>query len=176
MNFAQHLTLRGLDESTGHRFVNHESELVYFYLYSTHGSLIGYQRYGWQHEKIRGNKGRYFTWLTDEYRLMGIWGWHSVVESSGPIYIVEGIWDAIRIHNTGRPAIAMLTATPHKQTVQYLRWNTLGRKKVGLLDNDENKAGLALAKTCDLCYTVPVGKDMGDMTPEQAQQFLGGLE
>ncbi len=177
MDFREHIALRGYKEDMPNVVVDYDNEVVTFLLFTITGTFAGYQNYHWKAEKVRGNKGRYFTWLTDWYKLMGIWGWHSLNRGYDNkhdfVFLCEGIWDAIRIHNAGYPAIAIMTATPHPNTVKYIKLNTHNRLAIGVLDRDDNLAGQKLRAACDISYTVPAPfKDIGEMEPRTAKYWL----
>lgn len=174
MTFKEHIEARGYWEGMPNVVVDYDNEVVTFLLFTTTGTFAGYQNYHWRADKVRGNLGRYFTWLTEWYRLMGVWGWHSLTPQSGDfLFVCEGIWDAIRIHNAGYPAIAIMTATPHPNTIKYVKLNTCSRKLIGVLDRDENRAGEKLGAMCDRKYTVPPPfKDIGEMEPGTAKAWL----
>ena len=88
-------------------------------------------------------------------------------QSSGVVYLTEGIFDAVRMTNLGKSAIASLTNDPPKD---YINWfKMLNRKIVVVCDND--KAGLKLSKFGDYVEVTPEGKDLGD-SPHEYVQFL----
>lgn len=176
--FEQHIADRGYLEGMPNIVVDYDNEVVVFLLYSTTGVFIGYQNYFWKAEKERSNKGRYFTWLTEEYKPMSVWGWHSLSKFSEQdvLFIVEGMWDAVRVHGAGYACLAVLTATPQKQTIEYIKQNSWRRTKIGLIDNDENGAGLGVAKFFEHNSITPKPyKDLGDMPPHIASAYLEGV-
>ena len=84
------------------------------------------------------------------------------------LFFVEGIFDAARIQEAGHPAIAVLCNDPSDSMTEWLF--TLPQKKIVIYDND--KAGRKLRRVGDFSYTVPTGKDVNDLTPEEAKIFL----
>lgn len=171
--FAVHCERRGLTSKLK-CWRDDETEILTFPLWHS-DKLVGYQRYDWRAEKLRSNQGRYFTWITEEYRPLAVWG-TEYLRQEPTLFICEGIWDAVRILNSGRQAIATLTATPNRQFVAWFKREFGTFRKIGILDRDENKAGMGLVKLCDLWYNSPVGfKDMGEMSQEQASNFIERL-
>jgi hypothetical protein len=178
--FHAHLAERGL---TSERvWISEESELVYFPLWSPIGALVGYQRYTWNLPKIRSNAGKYFTWITEEYKPLGMWGLEYLSRPtslamppdavSQRVLVTEGIWDAIRCRQAGYNAVAVLTSTPSKQFVQWFRLVMQGKETIGILDNDENDAGKGLTKLCVTSIMCEHHKDIGEHTPNEARQWL----
>jgi len=170
--FKLHLDKRGLNSDIK-CWIDQENEIVTFPLWSPSGNLVGYQRYTWHNEKLRSNEGRYFTWIGETYRPYAVWGWE-YYNRPGPLFIAEGIWDAIRVVNAGYSCFATMTATPHKTFKNWLSLVTGNRERIALCDNDENNAGLSLAKLGHFWYIVP-GHDLNDLTPVEVKSFLEGI-
>ncbi len=167
MSFAQHLQERGLSHiykhwSTGPLPNNPKEEHVVFPLVIPTGKNVGHQRYFWRCPKLRNNgeSGRYITTILPEYKYTAFYGWDNCC-GFGPLFITEGIWDAIRVSNCWVDCVAILCNSPSKQLRQYLRMIANGRPLVGLLDSDGNSK---FESFCDYVF-YPVGdhKDFNDM-------------
>lgn len=153
--FELHLRKRGLSRlhsfwSTGALPDTPMEEHVVFPLLTVDGKYIGHQRYFWRRPKLRSNdeQGRYITTFLPEYKLTGFYGWQNCF-GYGPLFVTEGIWDAIRVSNCYVDCIALLCNSPSKQLKDLIRKIAMGRPIVSLLDNDENKAGEKLARVFD---------------------------
>lgn len=153
-------------------WIDYESEIIRFPVWALNGALIGYQRYVWFAPKIRSNdsEGRYITKIREAHQKTAFWGLEYFDKTPKILFVTEGIWDAIRCINAGYSCIAAFTATPSKQLKAYLRLLNPHRPIVVICDNDD--AGKKLAKLGDFSFTPSTGKDMSDMSPEQAQEFL----
>lgn len=174
-----HLKGRGVDPDKTRVIIDEETEDVYFYLYNLSGQLIGYQKYNPNYEKIgqtaleNPRMAKYFNWVTDEYKgkKIAVWGLESFdIMKDKYVFIVEGIFDAARIHEAGYPALAMLCNDPSDQVIGWL--DTLPQKKIVIYDNDLNRAGNKLIKIGDYAYTVHSGKDINDLEPKDAKIFI----
>lgn len=174
---SKHLLERGVTKDTPCLIVE-ETELVYFFLYSVGGHMLGFQRYYWKGDKLKSNdlRGRYHTWISPQYRPLAFWGMEFVQGRKEPLYITEGIFDALRIIQTGRLAAAMLTCSPSKEFVKHFRYLTMGRDVIAIKDNDgENKCSNGLDKLATRSYTIKGAKDIGELSVEDADEFLRGL-
>ena len=171
-DMTEHLRGRGIDPDKTRVIIDEESGDSFFFLYNLSGEMVGYQKYNPTYPKI--NKvpqlAKYFTWVTDEGRgkKLAVWGLESLQMSHEYVFIVEGIFDAARIQEAGHPAIAVLCNDPSDSMTEWLF--TLPQKKIVIYDND--KAGRKLRRVGDFSYTVPTGKDVNDLTPEEAKIFL----
>ncbi len=180
-SFYNHLLDRGVREAT-QCWIDWNTERVWFPLWSVTGRLIGYQRYSWEAPKVRSNKGRYFTWITEEYKPLACWGMYQLsllgrlsMGHSQPILVTEGVFDALRCIQCGYPAVAILTATPSKQFVQWFTMLTQGRNTIGVLDNDESGAGKGLDKLCSSSIMCEWHKDIGDHNEQEAREWLNEM-
>jgi hypothetical protein len=168
--FEKHLFDRGL-RHYHNAYVDYEQEIVTFYIWCG-TKLVGYQRYHWREQKTRDNLGKYYTYVSKPHRQCACWGTDDLL-GYGPLFIVEGIWDAVRIKNCWRDSLALLTNQPSKQLRWWLRNVFHNRTIIAILDNDENKQGLKLAKAADKHFVVPKqGTDIGDMSDDEAAKWL----
>jgi hypothetical protein len=169
--FTLHLAERGL-KPWHNCWVDHENELVTFPLWTVDGKLIGYQRYNWRETKIRDNGARYFTWLDDAYKQVACYGIDNCCGHS-PLFVTEGIWDALRVSNCYVDCLALLSCSPHRQLRQWLRMYAGNRPIIGLCDNDENKSGNRLISTVDIHYFPPYNrKDVNALTHDECFSWI----
>jgi hypothetical protein len=164
-----HLKDRGIDAEKTAVIVDRESNIATFLLYNLSGQLVGYQEYNPNEEKVRGNAGRYFNYVSreDKYPKLAVWG-VDTIGNTQELFIVEGIFDAAKLHNAGKSAVAVLTNNP----VHLKSWfAALPYKIIAITDNDS--AGTQLKKYADAVYTVPDPyKDLGEMPQEEVNMFV----
>lgn len=117
MTFEQHLLGRGLRPWMGYgKWVCNESEIITFPLWNLSGQLIGYQAYNWRGDKnlrkgYNPREQKYFTRLPKGSD--GVFGLDLIPEGyQGPIYLVEGVWEALAGHNHGLKCLAVLGCNP----------------------------------------------------------------
>jgi DNA primase len=170
-NFKQHLTNRGLNPYLEDKvYIDYIAEIVTFPLWSSTGQLLGYQMYNWNADKLRNNdtKGKYYTYRRKDW--LTFWGLDFIdLSSSEPLYVVEGVWDAVSVLNAGYRCIAVLSNNP--QQLKGLL-NCLPCKTIALCDGD--KAGKMLSRVTDSRVVLPEGKDCNDMASEEIKELLNG--
>lgn len=174
MNLREHMLSRGWNPSL-HRNVHldESAPCATFMLFAptSSGKLTGFQTYKPGKPKTKDGKGmnprdlKYFTYVVDGE--LAMFGAESLAFDTERVYLVEGVFDAMKMHAAGLPCLAVLGNDP-KPLRAYLR--ALAREVVGVLDNDT--AGLKLARSCDRFVVCPEGKDPGDMTVEELTTFL----
>lgn len=108
-------------------------------------------------KKAFGRAGRYYM------RGRGPFGWESL-ERPGPIFLVEGIFDACRLHSMGVAALAALSNDPGPSFMEQLYG--LGRPIVAVCDGDA--AGRKLAKYGHDFIECPSSQDFSDVSEEFA--------
>ena len=175
-DIISHLKERGVDPDQTRVVIDDKTQDVYFYLYNLSGQMIGFQKYNPNYLKTGQSNlddprmAKYFTWVTEEGRgkAIGVWGLESTKFGDEILFVTEGIFDAARIQEAGYPAIAVLCNNPSDSLKSWL--GTLPQKKIVIYDNDV--AGRKLKKVGDYSFTVPHGKDMNDLKPEEAKVFL----
>lgn len=175
-DLISHLKGRGIDPDKTHIVIDEKNQDVYFYLYNLSGQLVGYQKYNPHNQKqvkpgMDPRLAKYFTWVSDEGtgKLIAVWGLESLnVMEDEYVFITEGIFDIARVHEAGHPGVAVLCNNPSDSLKNWL--HILPQKKIVIYDNDS--AGIKLKKVGDYCYTVPTGKDVNDLTPEETKIFL----
>lgn len=166
--FATHLRDRGLSERIN-CWVSWEEEIVRFPLWTLgNGKLIGYCRYCWFAPKLRSNdsEGRYINKANKSYCML--WGLEHFYASE-TLFVVEGVWDAIRIINAGYAACAALTATPGRAMLSY--WRTITRGRRIIVVGDDDVAGRKLGKLGGR-FVTPPAEDMNAVPQEEANLWL----
>ena len=132
--------------------------------------MVGYQQYRPEADKERKENPRdmrYFTYLPKTTNTA--WGLENLDFSKPYLLVVEGIFDAVKLHNAGINALAVLANNP-KPLKSWL--HTLGYTIIPVCEGD--KAGRMLAKLGDgVIEYLPEGVDVGDMTAEEVQERFG---
>lgn len=165
VTFIEHLKYRGYRPYLK-AFLDTTKEIITFPLWCG-TKFIGYQKYDWRRTK---KEERYYTYVTAPYKGIALWG-NEYLQKNKTVYIVEGIWDAIRLMQFEYQAIAILTCSPSKQLIQYV--HHVYPNSVVVCDNDDNKSGLRLKKLGHKHITVPEPyKDVNEITNKE---FLQGL-
>lgn len=174
-----HITDRGIDLSKIKPIIDEQSGDVFFFLYNLSGQIVGYQKYNPNYEK-KGQRlaadprlVKYYNWITDEDKgkMIAVWGLETYDIENRYLFITEGIFDIARAHQAGYPGIAVLCNSPSQQLKNWL--DTLPQKKIVIFDND--KAGKELAKLGDYAFSVNSGKDLNDLSPSEAKEFLDNI-
>jgi hypothetical protein len=169
MSVAQHLLDRHTDASRYSVIIDEPAGVATFLLFDLSGAVSGYQQYRPAAEKVRKNDqehGRYFTYKsTGRQAVFGLESWRW----SRPLYIVEGIFDCVRLHNIGYSAIATLSNDP-KQLAEWL-W-TINRPIYAVCDSGDGGEKLAAFAhrhvTCN-------GGDLGSMTDDEVARTLAAF-
>lgn len=176
-DFAQHLRGRGF-KPYFNAWLDPEQQICTFPLwgFGPNPKLIGYQRYNWREVKIRNNGGKYFTWVADDYKDRACYGLDNCY-GHGPLFVVEGIWDAIRVSNCYHDCVALLCNSPSRNLKAHIRQLAGERPIVALCDNDANKSGEKLAHLFDYAFYPPGNvKDVNDLSPEACEAWLTELK
>lgn len=176
-SLTRHLADRGLNALDYPTSLSLADDRVVFWLWTLSGKLAGYQTYKPHAPKTRDGKGldprelRYFTWVTNSQTGLkdscALFGFERFDWRKSKLFLVEGVFDAVKLHSLGLNALAVLGNDPKPLAAQLACFR--GMEVVGVLDNDT--AGRELAKFCDRSYTCP-GHDLGDMTLDEARAFL----
>lgn len=182
---SQHLSERHCQTDIyGNSLVlNEEDRVVTFLLWNFSGQLVGYQQYRPDnHEKAVKNHPdkRYYLLLGDEggeiqnksKRRLGVFGIETLKRFPlGPILLVEGIFDAVRLHSAGYAALALLSANP-KKTKPWL--SLINRTKIAICDGDAE--GRNLAKYGDDSIYLDKELDVGDLTDFEFKELQKQIE
>lgn len=174
-NMISHLKDRGIDPEKTKVVIDEKTDDVYFYLYNLSSQIVGFQKYNPKYPKQNNNLNpklaKYFTWVSDEGtgKSIAVWGLESFdIMKDKYIFITEGIFDIARVHEAGFPGIAVLCNNPSDSLKNWL--SILPQKKIVIYDNDD--AGVKLKKIGDYAYSVTDGKDINDLSPDRAKEFL----
>ena len=165
--FHEHLDDRGLKPWIK-SWVDDASEAVTFPLYHG-GIMVGYQRYRWMGDKSPHNKehGRYYTWISEAYRTVTLYGTDNCC-GHGPLFVTEGVWDALRVTACWVDCVALLTCSPHHQLKQWLRMYA-GRRPIVLLADSDGKMG----EWGDYRFLPPDGaKDANELSHERCFEWV----
>jgi len=141
-----------------------------FYMWTFSGQLGGYHQHRpdapKRPQKLGPKLARYFTYR--KLPVLTVWGLETFHLFDGPLFVCEGVFDAARLTNRGRAAVAVCCNDPPKD---FRNWLTmLSRPTVAVCDDDA--AGRKLAKFTDFSETAPDGKDLGDASEEYVNFLL----
>ena len=164
----EHLKDRHVDLNLHRPWIDEDERVAVFYLYNLSGSIIGYQQYRPDADKMKDNhpkEGRYFTYRKQP--TLAVWGVESLHLTPHVVFLTEGVFDAARLTERGYSALAVLTDDPTKDLRNWL--SMLNRKVVAVCDND--KAGRRLAKFGDVAVFTE-DKDLGEATDEYVTRLL----
>lgn len=163
-----HLASRGINEPDRYHLY-YDEEVACFLLGNFSRQFVGYQQYRPSADKTRKNDpklGRYYTFCRDR---VGVWGLETWTFNRHVLFITEGIFDSVKLHNQGLPAIAALANNP-KHIRPWLNIIRQQRVLIGVCDNDE--AGTKLSNSVDISLTLKGSKDLGDMTNDEVREYL----
>lgn len=151
-----HLLKRRCNVSLHQPVLDSEEQVATFYLWNLSGQLVGYQQYRPTAPKhhTEPKLARYFTYHQNGLVVFGL----ESLCLPGPVFVVEGVFDACRFTQAGRPALAVLSNNPKPQVREWLR--CLGRPTVFVTDGDS--AGHQLARRERLSMCCPAGHDPAD--------------
>ena len=166
MTLLKHLHSRYMNTDLHRVWVNENEGIAVFPVWNLSNQFIGYQQYRPDKSKEKNNnplEGRYFTRIKDGK--VGVWGLESW-DLSNTLFVTEGIFDACRITNLGYSAIATFGNDIGNTTKSWLWMIRKTRKVVTVCDNDNDGAGLKLAKYGNVSITVSDYKDLGEAPNE----------
>ena len=176
-----HLKDRGVDTDKTRVIIDDESGDSFFFLYNLTGQMVGYQKYNQKFDKKGQNSKtlgdprdtKYYNWVgSEDYgKKVAVWGLETYKFTDKYIFITEGIFDIARAHQVGYPGIAVLCNDPAPQIKKWLE--TLPQTKVVIYDND--KAGEVLRSLGNYSFSVESGKDLNDLSKEDAKIFLDDI-
>jgi hypothetical protein len=172
MNIYQHLYSRSFDPSRYYTAFEYEQRgiVMSVLLFNLSGQIVGYQVYRpWSTDKKCNDPklGRYYTYITAG--MDGVFGLETD-NGQGPLFIVEGIFKASKLHSVGLNAIATLTSDP-KRMKPWLRILSKTRPLIAIGDNDP--AGMKLVKRVGRGATSP--RDLDEMSSEDVLDFVKGI-
>lgn len=168
----EHLIDRGMLPMHEYNIViDEETYTASFMLFSETGKYLGFQTYKPNGRKTHEGKGmdprdlKYFTHaVPGEIPMFGVESLD--FDNHRVVFLVEGIFDAMKFHSLCLPCLAVLGNNP-LQLRSYLK--ATSSYVVGFCDNDE--AGMKLAKLCHAFFIAPE-KDAGAMTTDELKHAL----
>lgn len=173
MDLGQHLKDRHLNTALySGVFLDQENEVVTFFLWNLSGQMCGTQQYRPNADKKQKNdprEGRYYTSLhgNKHEKPLAVWGLESFTLRSDVLVIVEGVFDACRLHNAGVPAVALLTSS-HKHFRNWLF--SLNRKIYKVEDDHGSKLGRYEA------LQLPENRvDLGECNEEEIKNIISRI-
>lgn len=166
-SITTHLKERHLDiKKYPSLHISEEYGKAYFYLYNLSGMIVGYQCYTPSLPK-RMNKAedcdrRYHTYITKSAGMIMLtaFGLDILDTTKKEIFLVEGIFDACRLHNLGLNALALLCSD-----VSFLKEHlmSMGYKLIPVCEGDEAGLKLATLATHKEIIYLEEGYDLGDL-------------
>lgn len=178
MNVTEHLLSRSvnLELYKNTLTVSEENQSATFYLWNTSGQLVGFQQYRPNQPKVDYTLDprmlRYFTFVSKESessQKLTAFGLELLNPENRTLFVVEGVFDAVKLHNLGLNCLALLSATP-KPLREWL-W-TLGYNVVPVCEDD--KAGKLLKKMSNNGDYLELtnGQDLGDMKDSEVFELF----
>lgn len=144
MDLLDHLSDRHLQiERYSGVYLDHDEEVVTFLLWNLSCQLCGFQQYRPGADKKKKNcprDGKYYTIKGDEgqSKKISLWGIETLEYRKDILFITEGIFDAVRLHNFDIPAIAIMGSS-YKPYKEWLL--SSGRKIYKVSDDHASKLG-----------------------------------
>ncbi len=180
----EHLKERDVPESAA-VIVDERDNYAYFLLYNLSGKIVGLQRYNPSGYKDRSKHYReikhlgsldesqlkYLTKVTREnvernVPQLAVYGLHTIDERKF-VFVVEGIFDAVKLESIGMPVIAVLTNAPKK-----FRNFFFVLQKTVIVWRDSDKASEEMKQIADFSViTHPPYKDLGEMPLEKVKAW-----
>lgn len=152
--------------------VTYDEVSASFPLYNFMGQLVGYQKYTphalKQSKVLKPDELKYFTY-TPTHKVTA-YGLHLLDSKYPYVFLVEGVFDACRLHRLGFNALAVLSCDP-KHLKQWL--GLLPYKLLALVDGDA--AGLKLAKYADAYVQCPTGEDVSSIDTSVLYNLINQL-
>ena len=159
-------------------FIDKEKDVAYFPLFNLSGKFVGYQRYnpkgtkGKESYKLSNSDKKYFSYVTKEnpekkVSSIALYGLHTL-DNRSYVFIVEGIFDAMKLIKLGEPVVAVMANDPKKIKNFFF---ILQKKTIVIADNDN--AGKKLKKLGKISYSTPEPyKDLGEMPLKKVKEFI----
>ena len=163
MSILQNLKDRQCDIEKYSVYVNEAENCATFYLWNLTGQLIGFQCYRPSKSKVRGKKFdykemKYYTHISkpdNKTTHFAVFGLETNNKKLNNLYVVEGLFDVVKLHNAGYNAIATFGASPSKTLKNWLY--KMPYKTIAICDGDS--AGLKLSNSTDDFIQCPDGED-----------------
>lgn len=173
LDLKNHLISRGYYPEPLGSILSEEEGVAYFLLWNLSGQMVGFQQYRPYAPKTGNHPKdcRYYTYTTKigNHSVPAVWGLHTFGLNTKRLFIVEGIFDAVKIHNAGECCIALLGNAGSKSVAQWL--SMLNMEKIAILDSDGKSDGLK--KLCNKWIVTPLPyKDLGEMTDSEVSTLI----
>jgi 5S rRNA maturation endonuclease (ribonuclease M5) len=180
-----HLEARDIDLKDQKKYpiyVDKEEDVAYFPLFNLSGKFLGYQRYnpkgakGTASAKLPYRDKKYHPIISKEdskknIYALAVYGLHTL-DKRNYVFVVEGIFDAVKLIKLGEPVIAVLSNDPKPLKNFFF---ILQKKVIVIADND--KAGKKLKKIGNISLTTPDPyKDVGEMPVKELKDFIKGIK
>lgn len=167
----RHLLSRHVNFNLHRVWVDEVKEIATFPLYNLAGVLLGYQHYRPKGSKSVNNDprdGKYFTRKphNPEPTYWGVESWNL----SNTLFLVEGLFDAARLHSLGFSALAVFTNNPGVNFAGMMKLVRAVRPVVSVCDNDA--AGVKLAKYGHVSTTLTSGKDVSEANYDEVSAMV----
>lgn len=178
-----HLESRGVNIEKQHGLsICEDKESATFLLYNTTGQLVGFQEYSYrkpkEHKKGAMGRGvvRYYTYVSPEpaskHKMLAVFGLDKMLFTERKLFIVEGIFDCIKLQNAGLNAIAVIGGTPSRQLISWVK--TLQKEVYVILDSDG--LGSKMKRFGGKSFITPKPyKDLGDMPQNEVDKFINTI-
>ena len=171
MTFREHLALRlpCIDPSSRpwkDVHIDYENEIVTFELRNPFTlQLSGTQKYDWKAAKEKRNYGKYLQHCAKGSKIL--FGLEYIEDYSRPIFLVEGVFDALSMRQHGFQCLALMSNNTPKDVKTYLLNlpNT-----IAICDGDS--AGLHLAKYTKRHVVCEEGEDPNSMPKTKLLELL----
>lgn len=163
----QHLLDRWLDPDRYSGIWIEEGVSASFAMWNLSGQMVGYQKYQPNAPRLHDNSvnSRYHSWFGSG--LIGCWGIESLDWRSDVVFLVEGVFNASRLHWHGLPALALIANDP-----KHLRnWlSLLNRRRIAVCDGDSD--GAKLAKYGHSVIYMPENQDVNSLSVGDFQIYF----
>ena len=171
-DMVAHLLSRGVDPEKVKVYIDNETHVASFPFFTIDGKFIGFQQYTPNGNKNRRNEelGKYYTSVAEAHGGNKVWGMESWANrKTETLFVTEGIFDAVKIHNAGYPAFALIANNPPDDLVHWTK--ILSPRVIAIMDRGD--AGAYLADGFDEAYVVPDPYgDLGEMPQKEVDQFI----
>lgn len=177
MTILKHLKLRSLDISLYPDAIVSEKEgTITFPLWNTCGQMVGFQQYRPNRPKkskiLALSERRYDTKVTrhdGKHIALTAFGIPLLDSSKRELFVVEGIFDAVKLHSLGLNCLALLSSD-----IGYLTsWlSSLGYIIIPICEGDEAGLKLLTLSTTGEAIILPKGKDLGDIKKRKIKKML----
>lgn len=165
----KHLQSRGLTNYQQYGMTVTDNQSLYIPLWNLSGQLVGFQTYipdgERKHSKnLPATDMKYYTSvskLRTKQSNVAMFGLSHICKHDRVLFVVEGVFDAISIHNCNRNAVAILGVGSAVNRQIFNQLSVIGYKTVAVCDGDE--AGSNLQKYTDDYIILPRNTDANDM-------------